>query len=485
MKYFLWGVFLAVSSLAMVACKSDTASGPVTGEGQVSGTVIDRTTSTPLSGVTITAQSLAGGTTSTSTGANGQFTISFTIDSTTSTIVTFSKTGWRDTTIVFTIKSGSITPATVVMTPRSIIGNPGGGGGSGLAQTIAFLGANPQEISVHGVGGLETALLTFEVRDSLGIPIDAAHALVLTISIQNGPGGGEYISPTPVTTNASGQAFTTVTAGTRSGVFQIVATGTVGARVLTTTPVRITINAGFADQAHFTIASPRYNLPILNTAGVRSSVGVIVGDRYSNPVVANTAVYFRSTAGVIQPSVFTNKDGQGSVDLISGNPQPFGQYASVVNGNGYHYIAAKTVGEAGATVSDSILVLWSGQSSVSNFAPGTFNIPNGGSQTFTFTVSDGLGHPLAAGTTISVLAQVPPPPDPNAPVNQVQLAFGVGGNITLNDAIFPGAGTTNFTCKLSDGTTNIIDSIGTRVTLTVSVGGPNGLASFTTDGTVH
>ena len=484
MKQVLWGVFLAAASLGIFACKSDSASGPVTGEGQVSGTVLDRTTSTPLTGVTITAQSLAGGSTSTTTGSNGQFTISFTIDSTTSVIVAFSKSGWRDTTVVFSIKSGSITPATVIMTPRSIIGNPGGGG-SGLAQTIAFLGANPQEISVRGVGGLETALLTFEVRDSLGLPIDAAHALTLTISIQNGPGGGEYISPTPVTTNAAGQAFTTITAGTRSGVFQIVATGTVGARVLSTTPVRLTINAGFADQVHFTIAAPYYNLPILGVANARTPVSILVGDRYSNPVAVNTAVYFRSSAGVIQPTVFTNADGQGSVSLISGNPQPFGAYAAVAFGDGYHYIVARTLGEAGVAVTDSILVLWSGRSLISNFNPTTFDIPNGGSQVFTFTVADALGHPLAAGTAISVLALVPPPPDPNAPVNQVQLTFGVAGGITLNDMIFPGPGATTFSCRLSDGTTNIADSIGTRVALSVSVGGPNGLATFSTDGIVH
>ena len=485
MKQVLWGVFLAAASLGVFACKSDTASGPVTGEGQVSGTVIDRTTSTPLTGVAITAQSLAGGTTSATTGANGQFTISFTIDSTTSVIVSFTKSGWRDTTIVFSIRSGSITPATVVMTPRSIIGNPGGGGGSGLAQTIAFLGANPQEISVRGVGGLETALLTWEVRDSLGLPIDAAHALQLSITIQNGPGGGEYISPSPVTTNASGQAFTTVTSGTRSGVFQIFATGTVGARVLSTTPVRITINAGFADQVHFTVAAQRFNLPILGVANARTPVSVLVGDRYSNPVAVNTAVYFRSSAGVVQPSVFTNKDGQGSVDLISGNPQPLGPYAAAVFGDAYHYVVARTIGEAGAAVTDSILVMWSGRSLITNFNPVTFDIPNGGSQVFTFTVADALGHPLAGGTTISVLALVPPPPDPNAPVNQVQLTFGVNGGITLPDVIFPGPGATTFTCKLSDGTTNILDSIGTRVALSVSVGGPNGLATFSTDGTVH
>ncbi|MEW6509931.1 MAG: carboxypeptidase regulatory-like domain-containing protein [Bacteroidota bacterium] len=488
MKQALWGVFLAAMAVVVIACKSDNAAGPTLGEGQVSGTVTDRTTSTPLSGVTISATSLAGGSASTTTDANGRFSISFTIDSTTSVIVTFSKTGWRDTTIVFTIASGSITPASVVMTPRSVIGSPGGG--SGLAQTIAFLGANPQEISVKGVGGLETALLSWEVRDSLGLPIDAAHAITLTFSIQNGPGGGEYISPASVSTNTNGQAFTTVTAGIRSGVLQILASGAVtlpggGTRTVTTSPVRVVIRAGFADQAHFTVSAPRFNLPILGVANARNTVAVLVGDKYSNPVNEGTAVYFRSSAGVIQPTVFTNKDGQGSVELISGNPAPLGAYAAVAYGDGYHYIVARTLGEAGAVVTDSILVLWSGRSLISNFLPATFDIPNGGNQTFTFTVSDALGHPLAAGTAISVLAAVPPPPDPNAPVNQVQLTFGVAGGITLNDVIFPGPGATTFSCRLSDGTTNILDSIGTRVTLSVSVNGPNGQASFTTDGIVH
>jgi hypothetical protein len=207
-------------------------------------------------------------------------------------------------------------------------------------------------------------------------------------------------------------------------------------------------------------------------------------------VAQNTAIYFSSSAGVIQPKVFTNSDGQGSADLISGNPAPLGSHAAPVNGlrpsgDGYHYVAARTVGQAGTPVMDSILILWSGASIISGFSPTTFNIPNAGSQTFTFTVADALGHPLASGTTVSVLAAIPPPSDPTATQNQVIVTFGLNGSLTLNDALVPGPGNTQFSCRLSDGNSVFLDTSGTRTNLTVFVNGPNGQATFTIDGLVH
>ena len=484
MKKSVWIVILVAAMAAgVISCKNDNTASPVSGQGKISGTVTDLTTSAPMAGVAVSGQSYAGGTQTATTDANGQFNLSFNVDSTTTVLLSLSKTGWRDTTALVSISSGSITSVTIAMKPKSLVGP--GGGGSGLAQTDAFMGADRQEIEVRGVGGNETALLSWEVRDSLGQPIDAAHAVQLSVTISNGPNGGEYISPSPITTNSIGQAYTTVTAGTRSGVMQIVATTTVGTRVITSTPVRIIIDAGFPDQTHFTIAPAQYNLPILDWVNVLSPISVLVGDRYSNPVAQGTAVYFRSSAGVIEPSVFTSRDGQGTANLISGNPFPYGQYASVTYGNGYQYIVAKTVGEGAVTITDSILVLWSGKALITNFSPLTFTIANGGSQTFSFTVSDELGHPLSKNTVISVSAAVPPPPDPNDPTNQVAVSLfpGQNGTFVMGDEIFPGVGITQFTCKLSDGTSNV--QIATYVTLTVAVSGPNGTATFTIDGIVN
>jgi hypothetical protein len=245
------------------------------------------------------------------------------------------------------------------------------------------------------------------------------------------------------------------------------------------------INGGFPVQDHFSVAAPQFNFPALGTMGKALAVSVLVGDVYSNPVVKGTAVYFRSTAGVVQPSVFTSSDGQGSVSLFSGNPEPYGTYASVAHGDGYHYVVARTLGQNGVAVQDSILVLWSGFGSISNVSPTTFDIANAGSQTFTFRVSDQLGHPLARGTTITFLATIPPPPNPNLQQNQVTVSFGNNGTVTLPDVIFPGPGRTEFTAVLRDGTWSITDA--TPVTLSILVSGPNtsGPISYTMSGTVR
>jgi hypothetical protein len=490
MRKTVWGfLFVAAMGALAVSCNNTSSTnGPQAGKGSVAGIVTDQTTQTPLAGVTISAQSLTAGTQSAVTSSSGAYTFTFTIDSTSSVVLSFHISGWRDTSIVAPIRANAPpTSVNVSMVRRSQIS---GGGGSGIAQTIAFLGAVPPEIQVKGVGGAETTTLTWEVRDSLGLPVDVSHSIQLTFSITNGPGGGEFISPVVVTTNTVGQAIMTLSSGIRAGVVQVVATGTVASGTVSTSPVRVVIDGGFPDQTHFSIATHFYNMPILGTMGVHNPISVLVGDKWSNPVAPNTGIYFSSTAGVIQPKVYTNVDGQGSADLISGNPAPLGVHAAPANGgrpfgDGYHYVTARTVGQGGVTVLDSILVLWSGPSIISNFLPNTFNIPNGGNQLFNFTIADALGHPLSAGTTISVVAAIPPPPDPNATQNVVIVTFGLNGALTLNDILSPGPQATTFSCRLSDGNTALIDTLGTRTTLTVFVNGPNGQASYTIDGLVH
>ncbi len=476
---FIWLVAFAV---ALNACSNDTG-GPSAGVAVVSGFIKDASTRTPLSGVAIEGRAGTTVSTNTTTDAQGRYELRFEVDSAMSAKITVRNfNGYRDTLdIPVSVKPNEALLRDIDLNPKSVV--VGSGGGSGLAQTIAFLGASPTQVSVYGVGGQETAVLSFEVRDSLGLPIDGAHAISIQFSLLGGPNGGEYISPSVLTTNAVGRAFVAFNSGIRSGVVQVVATANANGRTITSAPSRIVINAGFADQTHFTIAPEKRNFPTLGIAGNTLPVAVIVGDRYSNPVVLNTAVYFRSGAGVIQPTVFTTIDGLGSANLISGNPAPLGQYGAPPYGDGYHYVVARTVGQSGSPVQDSVLILWSGRSQISNVTPGTFNIPNAGFQEFTFRASDALGHPLAAGTTISVHATVPPPPDPNAAVNQVQLGFGRDGAIILEDVIFSGPGTTDFTFRLSDGSPVIIQT--TAVSISIAIEGSNGTAFANLNGNVQ
>lgn len=476
---FIWLVAFAV---AFNACSNESG-GPSAGVAVVSGFIKDASTHNPLAGVAIEGRAGTTVSTTTTTDAQGRYELRFEVDSAMLAKITVRNfNGYRDTLdIPVSVRPNEALLKDINLNPKSQV--VGSGGGSGLAQTIAFLGASPTQVSVYGVGGPETAVLSFEVRDSLGLPIDAAHAISITFSLVGGPNGGEYVSPSVLTTNAVGRAFVAFNSGVRAGVVQLLAVSNANGRTITSSPTRIVMNAGFADQTHFTIAPEKRNFPTLGIAGNELEVSVIVGDRYSNPVLQNTAVYFRSGAGVIQPTVFTNIDGRGVAKLISGNPSPIGQYGAPPYGDGYHYIVARTLGQAGSPVQDSVLILWSGRSQISNIVPTTFNVANGAFQEFTFRASDALRHPLAAGTTISVHATVPPPPDPNAPVNQVQLGFGRDGAITLEDVIFSGPGTTDFTFRLSDGSPGVIQT--TAVSISIAIEGPNGTAFANLNGNVQ
>ena len=440
------------------ACKDDPSVAPL-GEAIIRGVIIDGATGDPLDGVTVQAQSVAASV-SDITDAGGNYELRFSLDSAASVTVTMGqKSGYRDTAFTVAILSGQ---ALAINASLSRLSPVSGGTGSGEARTIAFLGADPQQISVYGVGGDETAILGFQVRDSLGLPIDANNAVTLVFTVNGGLGGGEYVSPPTVLTNASGQAYTTFNSGIRSGVVQIVATTQVGnpPRTITSAPIRVIINAGFPDKTHFSLAPTQLNIPALHVFGMTDAIGVIVGDIYSNPVVANTAVYMSTMAGVIIASIFTDETGRGSADLISGNPRPY-----VVNnnttpdGDGYHYVFATTIGQNGQPVKDTTVVLWSGFSQITNFVPPTIDVPNGSSQAISFTVSDENGNPLSLGTTISV----------SATGVQASTSFGIGGALTLGDILYGG---TQFTCFVIDFDPD--SSYISGASLTVTVMSPNG-----------
>jgi hypothetical protein len=472
-------------AVAFSSCSSDD-SGPSTGVAVVTGFLRDASSRRPLAGAILEGKAGTDILATASTDAQGKFELRFTIDSTMNAKVSVRNvTGYRDTVdIPLSVTPNQSLLKDIDLNPKSqVVGS--GGSSSGLAQTIAFLGANPTQISVYGVGGQETAVLGFEARDSLGLPIDAAHAVAITFTLQSGPNGGEYITPTTLTTNAVGRVFVALNSGIRAGVMQVIATANVNGRIITITPVRVVINAGFADQTHFSIVAGKHNFPTLGVVGNRDPISVLVGDRYSNPVVENTAVYFRSSAGVMQAAVLTNPDGQGTADLISGSPAPFGQYATPQYGDGYHYVVARTIGQGGVTIQDSTLILWTGRSAISNVNPLSFAIPNGGYQDFTFQAADPLGHPLSAGTAIRVNVTVPPPPAPGIPVNQVQYSFGRDGVITLEDLLLAGPGSTSFSFRLSDGTTDSLAAPLSSASVSISVSGPNGNAYATINGTVR
>ena len=268
---------------------------------------------------------------------------------------------------------------------------------SGNAASIILAQQSTDHIGVQESGSPETAQLVFEVNDSTGKPIDLSHSIEVTLSIGAGPGGGEFIFPFSGFTDNNGQVKAHLTSGTKAGVVQIIAEAAVDTGLIRSKPVSVAIYGGLPDLTHFSLAVEKLNFPGYNIYGLTDRITAYVGDKYSNPVRPNTAVWFNTDGGIIEGSSLTNLQGQASVNLISAAPQP----AHPVYGAGFATITASTVDENQNTINADAIVLFSGYPTIS-IQPTSFAIPNGGSQTFIYTVSDQNGNPLSEGTSINV-----------------------------------------------------------------------------------
>ena len=239
------------------------------------------------------------------------------------------------------------------------------------------------------------------------LAIDASHAVKLSFTSTNGPGGGEYISPAAVTTNAAGQAYHDIQCRDAIGCRAGDRHRDRGQRARSP-PAR----SGSSSTADSRCSRISRSLRWRTISRHSHELGKIrVRSRYSPATCTatrsppGTAVYFRSSAGVVQPSVFTDKNGFGTVNLYSGNPGPYallrctglrrrlslcrradprtGRYG----GAGQHADALERPRRHQQCQSDDLRC---------RRTPAR--------RSFSFRVSDELGHPLAAGTIISVSA---------------------------------------------------------------------------------
>jgi hypothetical protein len=225
-------------------------------------------------------------------------------------------------------------------------------------------------------------------------------------------------------------------------------------------PVRINVHAGFPDQKHFTISAERLNFPGLQWNFITDRITVLVGDKYSNPVVGLTSVYFHTSHGIVTTDkAVTDVNGFITQSLYSANPRPEGT-AALPLGDGWAWVYAQTFGDStGKPVIDSMLILWTGAPLFRNVTgPGAFAITNGGSAgPWTFRIVDKYFHPMSAGTVINVTG------------NSLKFT-GNCLNLTMPDTQGSGPGLTDFTLVASDAdpTTTLSPAASTNITLSVA-----------------
>jgi hypothetical protein len=339
---------------------------------------------------------------------------------------------------------GTLQPPQAIIAPRA---------SAKLPAQIAFVSVSTSDIYVTGTGSTENSVITYEVRDSLGMLIGTNPRAFARFSLQFFPntftnvGTPPSLISTSDSTDDNAQFRVSVRSGNQAGVVQVYSQIDLGGGDLVKSqPVKISVHAGFPDQNHFTIAGKYYNYPGLEYRFIPWLMTAHVVDKYSNPVLLGTAVYFNTMNGSVGTGQsltdaigVTDLDGFVNQTLWSDNPTPEGINAFTSYGNGYSWVYARTLGESATWVRDSVLLLWTGHPIISDVTgPTTFTIPNGGSAgPWTFTIADKYGHPMSAGTTISVSG-------PGL------LVSGDGASRTMPDTFDGGPGLTTYTVIASD-----------------------------------
>jgi adhesin/invasin len=292
---------------------------------------------------------------------------------------------------------------------------------SGQASNIVLVSVTACSIGVQGSGDNETSTITFEVRDDSGTPLDLSQQVQVDFEIVGSSAGGEFVQPASDLTDASGWVQTTLNSGTVAKTVKVKAS--IEGLGVSSEAISIAIHGGPPDLEHFSVVPQYANIAGWKTYGLQDAITAFVGDKYGNPVPQGTSIYFSTTGGIIEGSATTDALGRASVALLTADPLPvftaldpstgytsdvsgYCDFTNPKNGDGQAIVFAQTVDELGHHIWTWTPVIFSGCSAIFNVNPITFNIPNGGSQAFTFWVHDLNGNPLTQGTKISVSASV-------------------------------------------------------------------------------
>ena len=193
--------------------------------------------------------------------------------------------------------------------------------------SIRFVSATPENITLKGAGGAglqESSEVRFQVVGATGLP---KKDQTVTFSV-NGNAGSLIFSPSSAISNANGEVFTVVQAGSVPFVVNVIAT--VDATNISTQSTGLVISAGLPDDNSFTLSADIFNPEALRYNGEAVNVSVILSDIYNNPPPAGTAVIFTTEGGSIGSSCVTDEAGRCSVQWLSSEPRPADNRATVL-----------------------------------------------------------------------------------------------------------------------------------------------------------
>ncbi|MBD3615703.1 MAG: carboxypeptidase regulatory-like domain-containing protein [Gracilimonas sp.] len=318
-------------------------------------------------------------------------------------------------------------------------------GEAGGPAQIELIPMSNTSINVAETGGITSTTFTFVVKDSANRKVDRDHEVLFEII--RGPGGGEYITPESALTNGEGRVTSALVSGDSSGTVRVEARierPDVGLTIRST-PVIVSISSGFPHPDNFNVAPRVYNFDAYSHIDetYTNVITASVGDKKGNPVKVGTAVYFSAQyGGLVNGSATTNENGYASVNLSANGSTPQNHPMGV----GFIDVIAQTVDKDNNYIEKDVTMLLTTREASISVTPGTFNIGNGGTETFDVVITDLNGNPMATNTQISVTAEP---------------GLTAGGDIVdlqLPNYLTPGPGRTEFSLTISDDDANEIVS---------------------------
>jgi hypothetical protein len=133
--------------------------------------------------------------------------------------------------------------------------------------------------------------------------------------------GGITLSAASATSDANGEATTTVTSGTVPTSVWVVAKVNSNPAILSQSNT-LTITTGLPTQNFFSLSVQTHNIEGWGYDGVTSTVTIIASDRLGNPVPDGTAINFISEGAQINPASCTTTSGTCTVTFKSSEYRP-------------------------------------------------------------------------------------------------------------------------------------------------------------------
>ncbi|MBA6296765.1 hypothetical protein [Colwellia sp. MB02u-9] len=191
--------------------------------------------------------------------------------------------------------------------------------------SIEFISATPENISLKGVGGIESSTVAFKVRDTNGNVVankDVDFSLNTEV-------GGIGWSPKFAKTDSNGLVQTVVNSGTVHTSVRVRAELNEDASIFTQSNLLV-ISTGIPDQDSFSLSASVFNPEAWNIDGTEVTITARLADAFNNPAPDGTAVAFTTEGGAIENSCVTTK-GVCSVIWTSQNVRPAGQELGEAN----------------------------------------------------------------------------------------------------------------------------------------------------------